>query len=462
VILDNITDLYMLCANLAFYTYYLIMVKKLLLLLLLINASFTYAETIKTDVLVIGNGVSAASAAIQSSRSKLKTVLLVKGSWLEGMQDKAMVVVDANRNLSSGIWGEFRVRVHQFYKGTAGYDTTYNAPLKFEPFTGAGILKKIADTVKNLTIKLNTAYNVIKKDGTGWEVTIIENGKTNYIKTKTLIDATETGEVVTAVHAKLPPPTVYNANLYRTAIVIGDDLQSAAIHYTATYPPPPAYYVPMNALVARDAENLFITDKALALSLTLQNLPLQMNLGQGAGTMAAFCAFFKTTEKSLRVRLVQGELLDFKCYLLPFDDVSPADRYFRAIQQIAATGLLKGIQLKVDSNTQFLFMPDAPVNTDEIKPVFTEIYSRAFIWFNNTKPAEHFTIGNLLSFISEITLSDPASFQLTIQKEWKTKYKFTSEFDVNRPITRREFAILANQFLNPFARTVDLSGRMVN
>jgi len=33
---------------------------------------------------------------------------------------------------------------------------------------------------------------------------------------------------------------------------------------------------------------------------------------------------------------------------------------------------------------------------------------------------------------------------------------------MNHPITRREFAILANQFLNPFARAVDLNGRIVN
>jgi len=33
---------------------------------------------------------------------------------------------------------------------------------------------------------------------------------------------------------------------------------------------------------------------------------------------------------------------------------------------------------------------------------------------------------------------------------------------MDRPITRREFAILANQYLNPFARTVDLGGKIMN
>jgi hypothetical protein len=437
-------------------------VKKLiaLILILVLNSCFVFAGTIKTDVLVIGNGVSAVSAAIQSSRSKLKTVLLVKGAWLEAMQDKGMVTVATNNKLPSGLWGEFRRQVNQLYRATPGYDTSYYAPLKFETFAGAGILKKIADTSQRLVVKLNASFTAVEKDGTGWKVTYTHDGRTDYIKAKALVDATETAEVVAAAGATLPSHTVYADNLYRTSIATGDDLLSQGLTNTqTTYPGTPPNYVPMSALVVKDAENLFITDKAL---MANASLPLQMAIGQGVGTMAAYCAFFKTTTKNLKVRIIQGELLDFKGYLLPFDDVNPTDRYFKAIQQIAATGLLKGKQQVKDNRAQFLFMPDSLVSTDEIKPVLTEIYSRAFIWFNNTKPAAQFTVGNLLSFISEITLSEPKSFRITMQKDWKTRYKFDTDFDLDRPVKRREFAILANQFLNPFARTVDLNGRMVN
>jgi hypothetical protein len=431
------------------------MVKKLLLLPLLLRCFFTHAETIKTDVLVIGNGPSAVAAAMQSAHSKLKTVLVVKGGWLEGMQSKNMSTVISGRNLPSGIWGTFRKEVRSFYKTTAGYDTTYNAPLKFEPYTGASILKNIADTTKNLTIKLNTPFTTVKKDGTGWEISVTINGKADVIKAKVVIDATEDGEVVTKAGAKFSPESSYGANTYRTSIAMGDDNKELA---KAAYPQSPAYYIPIDALVIKDADNLLVTDKVLQGKTDLQNLPAEMNIGQGAGTIAAYCAFFKTTTKNLRVRIIQGELLDFKGYLLPFDDVNPTDRYFRAIQQIGATGLLRGAQ----KGEQFLFMPDAPVTTAEVKPVLTEIYSRAFLWFNKVKPGEQFTVGDLLSFISEITLTEPKLFQTTMQKEWGTKYKFNSTFDVNHPVTRREFAILANQFLNPFARAVDLNGRMVN
>lgn len=436
--------------------------KKLITLILtfFLFISSVTAETIKTDVLVIGSGASAVSAAIQSSRSKLKTVLLVKGNWLEHMQGKEMLTVAANNKLPSGLWGEFRKQVYQFYKTSPGYDTTLTAPLKFEAFTGAGILKKIADTTKLLTVKLNAAYTTVEKNGTGWTVAYNHDGRTDYIKAKALIDATESGEIVTAAGATLPPAATYGVNLYRTSIATGDDLAGQTLGDAKTaYPGTPAYYIPMSALVVRDADNLFITDKALLVNATL---PIQMALGQGAGTMAAYCAFFKTTTKNLHVRIIQGELLDFKGYLLPFDDITPGDRYFKAVQQIAATGLLKGKQKLNDGQMQFLFQPDSAVLTDEIKPVLTELYSRAFIWFANVKPGDKFTVANLLSFISEITLTEPKFLRSSVQRDWKTKYKFTSDFDADRPVTRREFAILANQFINPFARTVDLSGRVIN
>ncbi|NOW94336.1 FAD-dependent oxidoreductase [Mucilaginibacter sp. SG564] len=608
------------------------MVKKILLVLLLLNASFSYAQTIKTDILVIGGGAAGTAAAIQGARSKLKTLLVEPGPWLGGSMTAAgMCVVEGNRNLPSGIWGEFRRHVRDFYKNRLGYDTTYNATLRFEPYTGAAILKKMTDTVKNLTVKLNTPFTAIEKDGTGWEVSITENNRTTTVKAKVVIDATETGDVAakagevlvsgfdsskdtgeslapettlpriqditwiaivkdfgktadktmakpqgydaaeyaclkdkniskmlnegrlpndkfmikwagcgnqypttaddlkpanrnafyakarlhtlgliyylqtelgfknlglddeypTADHLPYLPyireasrakglvrmtlddlyqPYDRSVKLYRTAIAVGD--ATPGQHYgegtapKTNYPPFTGYSIPLGSIVLKDLDNLLVTEKALSVSHLVNASSMypsiQMCVGQGAGATAAFCAFFKTTTKKLNVRIIQGELLDFKAWLLPFADIKSNDPYLRSIQQIGATGLLKGIQ-KVNGNTaQLLFMPDSVVSTAEVEPFFKEIYARAFLWFNKEKPDEKFTQGNLLSFISEITLTEPKTLQISMQKAWKTQYKFSSDFDMNKPVTRREFAVLANKFLNPFARTVDLAGRMVN
>src|ERR1700756_3370858 len=172
------------------------MVKRLLIPLFIFAFSFANAETIKTDVLVIGGGACGVAAAIQSARSKVKTMLVEPGPWLGGsMTMGGMCVLDANRDLPSGIWGEFRRKVTDYYRPRLGYDTSHNSILRFEPQVGAEILKKITDTVKNLTVKLKTPWTSIKKDGTGWIVEIKVNGEAVKVEAKVVVDGTEAGEV---------------------------------------------------------------------------------------------------------------------------------------------------------------------------------------------------------------------------------------------------------------------------
>ena len=380
------------------------MIKRLAALLLFLHFSLAYSQTIKTDVLVIGGAPGGVAAAIQCARSKVKTVLV---------QQERMF--------------------------------TQNA-----------------DTVKNLSIDNNAKFVSIKKDGDRWEVVISVNGKTEILKPRVVVDATENGTVVKAAGLKYTGldvvQTVAQAKEYRTSIATGDVSVRHDALTVNNYPPLPGYVVPIKALIVKGADNLLFIGDLLPGANKLED---QLALGQGAGVTAAYCAFFKTTTAHLNVRAIQVELLDFKGHLLPFEDIS-TDPYWRAIQQVCATGMLRGKQKMIDGKSQFLFMPDSIVTTAEVKPVLTEIYTRAFLWFNTAKPGKEFTVGNLLSFISELTLTEPDNLQRKIEKEWLEQYKFKSPFDMERPITRRQFAILANKYLNPFARTVDLDGRVVN
>lgn len=442
------------------------MIKKLFVVLLLLNCSFAYAQTIKTDILVIGGEVEGTAAAIQAARSKLKTVLIEPGTQLcPSMAGLKADSVGPGGNLPSGIWMELRKHIIEFYKATKGADTT---GLHFEPYTSTAILKKITDTVKNLTVKLNAPAQDIKKDGDGWVVTISQEGKSQAIKARVLIDATKNAMVAQKFSPGFKPYQFIENNqqltMYRTGIATGYDYPGRLDGTTApanSYPQLPAYSIPLNAIVAKGTSNLLVVGGWFD-SGSLQYLPNRLALGQGAGATAAFCAFFKTTTKNLNVRVIQGELLDFKALLLPFADISGSDPYIRAIQQVGATGLLKGVQKQHGGHALACFMPDSTVNTAEIEPVLNDIYTRTFLWFNREKPGAKFTTGNLMSLISEITLTDPKNLQVNLSKAWKTQYKFTSDFDLARPVTRREFAILVNKFLKPFARTVDMAGRFVN
>ena len=442
------------------------MIKRLAAFLLIFNCAVSYAQTIKTDVLVIGGSPSGVAAAIQCARSKVKTVLVEPSSRLcPELMGQDILRITIVCDLPGGIWGEFRKRVKEHYSKTTGFDTAFNAPLKFEPDTGAAILARIADTVKNLTINLNTTFSGIEKDGDRWEVTIMQDGKKETIKPRVVIDATANGDILKKANAVSPAGWAVDINdkgtLYRTSIASGNIIyvsRNATTVRDGIMLSNNTCFVPMCAIVAKGADNLLVSETHSEIDKDIENLPMQLSVGQGVGVTAAYCAFFKTATANLNVRAIQGELQDFKGYLQPLEDITQ-DPYWRAMQQICTTGLLKG---KYSIGKGYLFMPDSIVTTAEIKPVMLEIYTRAFIWFNREKPGTQFTIGNLLSFISELTLTDPDNLRKSISKAWTEQFHFTSPFDPDRPINRREFAILANKYLNPFARTVDLSGRVVN
>jgi len=445
------------------------MIKRLLLFAFIIYSVAVNAQTIKTDVLVIGSSASGVAAAIQCARSKVKTVLATDGFKMTGVTaGEQMVTLEMNNYIPSGVWGEFRKRVREVYTGTAGYDTTQNAPLKFEPGMGTSVLKKISDTVKNLTIQSDAKFTNIKKDGDRWEVTLTQNGNKLIVKSRVVVDATEDGSVATKAGGKLQDSfenstESFDSKLFRTSISPWKATEVAVIDgHRDSISSSPLCVIPLRAALVKNVENILTTTLSLQYERDIQYLPIRLQFGQGVGATAAFCAFFKTTTKHLDVRTVQGELLDFKGYLLPFTDIRQDNSAWRAIQQVGATGMLSGKWKLHRYELKFVFMPDSAVKTAEIEPVMKEIYTRAFLWFNKEKPGEKFTVGNTLSFISEITLTDPLVLNKSMQRAWKNQYKFKSDFDINRPISRLEFAVLANKFLNPFARIVNLDGKLVN
>lgn len=264
--------------------------------------------------------------------------------------------------------------------------------------------------------------------------------------------------------------TPYANNLYRTSIAVGD--AGFGQHYAepaapkTNYPPLPAYTVPLGAVVSKDVVNLFITEKAMS-TTHLANAStfypsVQMTVGQGTGAAAAYCVFFDKTTKNLDVRAIQGEIMDYNGFLFPYADIKTADKYFHAVQQVSATGLIRAVHELKGKTMQVLFKPDSTVSTADIKPILLEIYTRSFIWFSKNKPADNFTVADLLSFISDQTLTEPKTLEITLRKQWKDVYHFSKDFDPARPATRYEFAVLMNKYANPFKTHVDLTGRVVN
>ena len=191
-------------------------------------------EIIETDVLIIGKGTGATSAAIQSARSGAKTILVTPLPWLGGMLTSAGVSAsDGNHELPAGIWGEFRSLIRQHYGGIDSVATGWISFTLFEPHVGALYFKQLAEKEHNLSIWYETNLQHLKKDD-NWLATINREGKLEKISANILIDGTDLGDVAELAGAKfdvgMDAKAATNENMApNTANEIVQDLTYVAI-----------------------------------------------------------------------------------------------------------------------------------------------------------------------------------------------------------------------------------------
>jgi hypothetical protein len=368
------------------------------------------AQTLKTDVLVLGNENAAWAAGLQSAVSGVKTTILFSQASFE--------INLSSQNLESGIAAQFRKR--------------QQADSLLDQRT---LLKKWTDSTANLQILSNRSYAKVSRSGSNWVVRLT-NGQT--LKAKILVHAIPATlpNVSPAKQASWQPLTFDN-KLYRTSIASGDYLGS--LNGNATV-------LTLSQLLVEDQENY----------VELKDLSQSMAAGQAGGALAAYAAFFKTKTSKANLKAIQGELLNYKQALIPLADVSPTDSNWRALQVIALTGTMP---LKLEQG-KAMFRPEQPAVLTEIKEPLTALSYKTPIWFADHANAP----SNLMNSISLICyLSNKSVAQVTkeVSRNWQKSYKFKSQIGEENPLNRRELAILLHEYLQPFDVNIDLSGRII-
>jgi hypothetical protein len=139
------------------------------------------------------------------------------------------------------------------------------------------------------------------------------------------------------------------------------------------------------------------------------------------------------------VRQVQQALLDANGYIMPYKDVTQKDRYFKAIQKIGATGLLRGVGVPTGWANATYFNPNEKVKLNEF----------SIAW--NKKFASH-----SLKRVSDLNISDALFVAATLSNNSVEKIKSSFElkwksiglenYDLQRPILRYELAAILDQY----------------
>ncbi len=417
--------------------------KFLLFLLLSLFGYSAFAQKTKTDVVVYGSGSGAISAAIQAARSGVKTILINPDAQLKtNFSDNEL---------------QFLSRIQNHYKSNlkakplkkdslAKADTS---KIKVEPMPELNV-EKLMDTIRNLTVLNNSTFQKIEKNGKGWEIKMVD-GST--LKFDVLVDGSSDFKAAQLLKVN-PEKTIipfepgeknaYLNNVFRTSIGYGYKVVSEIKQS--------AFLVPIGSLLPQEIENFIIIPQGD------NNLKAEsMTVGQAAGATAAYCSFFKTTTKNLNIRVIQGELLGYDSRLVPFSDIDFNDRDAMAFQHIGLSGLIK---LNSDSNGKFNFDTLGKVSTEELKLPMKDLYSRSQIWFadNKTDSLKIKDVINLFMY----SVARGEELRKEIENGWKESFAFNTKYDPERAISRREFAVLSEVYLQPFNVRVDLNGKLIN
>jgi len=156
-------------------------------------------KEITTEILIVGGGASGVCAGIQAARMGANVVLVEETHWLGGMLTAAGVsAIDGNHNLPSGLWGDFRERLYQYYGGADAVATGWVSNTLFEPHVGNSILQDMVNCESNISVIHNFwIINALKEENVlkGAE---FKNDKNEQliVHAEISIDATEYGDLL--------------------------------------------------------------------------------------------------------------------------------------------------------------------------------------------------------------------------------------------------------------------------
>lgn len=386
--------------------------KKLFFVLALIIPTIIYAQTIKTDILVLGNGDAAFAASYQCYKSGVKTILLTQNNGFDA------------RKINETKSPEIQKLYLNFTSKEIENLANFNLKKKSSE-------KKI-DSTTLLKVINNMPFSEIKRSGSGWELKLTRDRS---IKARVLIVADNPEKIYSALKvqslkAAESSQINYIENLYRTTITGISGTSNILSLY--------------NLLIPSQENILYIQ-------------PDNVEIGQAAGATASYAAFFDTKTSLSNLKRIQGELLAYKLSLMPFEDVKPLDSNWLAIQKVGITGILKA---DFDGE-KALFHPEKEVSYNEIKQPIKDYYYKAQIWFDDHQKVP-VNLENTISMVCYVGNKSVDATKTELEKNWKKSYRFSSKFDLKKVLTRREFSVIINKYLEPFDKiNVDRTGRVI-
>jgi hypothetical protein len=252
--------------------------------------------------------------------------------------------------------------------------------------------------------------------------------------------------------------------LYRTGIAVGDypidhhHKKNLKAPQHLDFFPVPSFNIPLGSLIPKEVNNLIIAEKSISVSNivngTTRLQPCVMQIGQAAGLLAAKSIVENVSPKNISVRKIQESILEEKGYIMPYIDIDQNNPHFKAVQKIGATGLLRGVGVPSGWANATYFYPNKMVSINEFLKTWA-------LKYNSEKQydRDEMTIMDAVLFTSIMKVENSSKVQKIFEDKWATLG--LTNFDMERPISRIELAVILNEFdaFNKF--DVDIYGFII-
>ena len=254
--------------------------------------------------------------------------------------------------------------------------------------------------------------------------------------------------------------------LYRTTVAVGDypvDHHHQRYEGADSLPdlhfyPVPSYGLPLGTMIPEGKEGILVAEKSISVSNlvngTTRLQPVVLQIGQAAGILASLACRQDRLLSEVSVREVQQLLLDHGAYLLPYLDVEPGHPWFKSMQRIGATGVMKGVGRNSGWENQSFFRAGDTTLLLDLSGLEEIFQLEAFL-----SDSTLVTVSSAVELIERISEQNDLELAKKSINLGLKAIGFGSGDNPERPILRGEMAVLLDMTLDPFAfRKVDHQG----
>lgn len=254
--------------------------------------------------------------------------------------------------------------------------------------------------------------------------------------------------------------------LYRTCIAVGDypvDHHHSAYTGSDSLPdlsfyPVPSFGLPLGTLIPEDVEGLIVAEKSISVTNLVNGAtrlqPVVLQIGQAAGALAALSILKGTKISEVPVREVQSVLLDAGGYLLPYLDLRCDHPFFKSLQRIGSTGIMKGTGFSEGWSNKTLFRADDVTLASELTGL-KDIYPLTEYDFDE----KVMTLQQTIDLIRVVARQNGLIVNETGLAEASAIVAGNGGNKTDRPALRGETALLIDMALDPFnSHSVNLKG----